>query len=155
VRKVTDDKRLIELTADIVSAHASNNQVPVGDVGRLIQLVHAGLSGLATGTVGAPANKTPATSIRSSIKPDHLVCLECGRNQKMLKLHLRTAHALTPEQYRQDFQLPIMYPMIAADYANHRRELAKSIGRGRNRAGQAQPKRGASNGKGGSDQSGE
>jgi predicted transcriptional regulator len=123
---------LITLTADIVSAHVSNNNVGVGDLGNLIQSVHASLQGLgAPEVMSEPEPKKALVSIRASIKPDYLVCMECGSRQKMLKRHLTTAHGMTPGQYRGDYGLPDTYPMVAPNYSEQRRALAHSIGLGR------------------------
>jgi predicted transcriptional regulator len=125
-----DKEALIEITSEIVSAHVSNNEVKVGEMGGLVQQVHAALSMLGQGAE-APVEKLPVVSVRASIRPDHLVCMECGARQKMLKRHLQAAHQMTPDQYRQDYGLPSTYPMVAAEYAERRRDLAKQIGLGR------------------------
>ena len=123
---------LITLTADIVSAHVSNNNVAVGDVSGLIQNVHGALAQLGQAAAPAPAEKQePAVSVRASIKPDYIVCLEDGKKLKMLKRHLMTHYALTPEQYRAKWNLPSDYPMVAPNYAEQRRDLAKKIGLGK------------------------
>ncbi len=121
---------LITLTADIVTAHVANNNVEVADLPSLIQNVHGALAGLGTGSV-AEAQPEPAVSVRSSVKPGHIVCLECGKKMKMLKRHLSTDHGLSIDDYRARFNLPADYPMVAPDYAEKRRELAKKIGLGR------------------------
>ena len=122
---------LITLTADIVAAHVSNNSVAVSDLPVLIANVHGALSGLG-GTAPAPEVKQePAVSVRSSIKPDYIVCLEDGKKLKMLKRYLRTNYDMSPEEYRQRWDLPSDYPMVAPNYAEKRRELAKQIGLGR------------------------
>jgi predicted transcriptional regulator len=129
-----NNEDLVTLTADIVSAHVSNNNVPISDVPSLVQRVHEALASL--GTAEAPAEeakKTPAVSPRASVKPDYLVCLECGRKHRTLKRHLMTAHNLTPPQYRADYGLPATYPMAAPNYAEMRRDMAKKIGLGRKR----------------------
>jgi predicted transcriptional regulator len=124
---------LLTLTADIVAAHVSNNSVAVNDLPNLIQNVHSALSGI-SGTPAAPeARPEPKASIRSSVKPDYVVCLDCGKRQKMLKRHLMTNHAMTPDQYRQRWGLSSDYPMVAPNYAEQRRTLAKSIGLGTKR----------------------
>jgi predicted transcriptional regulator len=124
---------LVALTADIVSAHVSNNSVAVNDLPQLIQNVHSALAGLGQ-TQEEPAPKQePAVSIRSSIKPDFVVCLEDGLKMKMLKRHLMTDHGLTPDQYRQKWGLGPDYPMVAPNYAEQRRDLAKKIGLGTKR----------------------
>ena len=124
---------LITLTADIVSAHVSNNSVAVNDLPVLIQNVHNALSEL-TGSKDEPAPKPePAVSIRSSIKPDYIVCLEDGKKLKMLKRHLMTHYQMTPDEYRQKWGLNADYPMVAPNYAEQRRTLAKKIGLGTKR----------------------
>lgn len=125
-----DNALLVELTADIVSAHVANNTVEVGEIGTLVQQVHEVLAGLGK-EEPAPEQKVGAVSIRASIKPDHIVCLECGAKQKTLKKHLQSAHGMSPEDYRRDYGLPRDYPLIAPDYAETRRALAKKIGLGR------------------------
>ena len=124
---------LLTLTADIVAAHVSNNSVAVNDLPNLIQNVHAALTGIA-GNAGAPEPKPePKVSIRSSVKPDYIVCLEDGKKLKMLKRHLMTHYSMTPDQYRQKWGLAADYPMVAPNYAEQRRTLAKSIGLGTKR----------------------
>lgn len=122
---------LITLTSDIVAAHVSNNSVSVDDVPSLITNVFGALSSLGQAAAAPEKAPEPAVSIRSSIKPDHIVCLEDGKKLKMLKRHLMTHYNLTPEQYRQRWNLPADYPMVAPNYAEKRRELAKKIGLGR------------------------
>lgn len=121
---------LITLTADIVSAHVSNNSVAVSDLPQLIQNVHEALSGLGEQTEQPQAKQEPAVSIRSSVKPDYIVCLEDGKKLKMLKRHLMTHYQMTPEEYRQKWNLNADYPMVAPNYAEQRRSLAKQIGLG-------------------------
>lgn len=125
-----DNELLISLTADIVVAHVSNNDVEDADLPTLITNVHFALANLGHAQV-APARPEPAVSIRASIKPDHLVCLEDGKKLKMLKRYLRTNYNLSPEEYRARWGLPDSYPMVAPDYSDKRRELAKSLGLGR------------------------
>lgn len=122
---------LITLTSDIVAAHVSNNSVSVGDLPALISNVYNALSGLGQSTPVVETPPEPAVSIRSSVKPDHIVCLEDGKKLKMLKRHLMTHYNLTPDQYRARWNLPADYPMVAPNYAEKRRELAKKIGLGR------------------------
>ena len=126
----TGNETLITLTSDIVAAHVSNNNVTVEDVPTLIQNVYGALAGLgaAPQVVEKPE---PAVSIRSSVKNDHIVCLEDGKKMKMLKRHLMTDHGLTPAEYRARWSLAADYPMVAPDYAEKRRVLAKQIGLGR------------------------
>ncbi|OYX66964.1 MAG: transcriptional regulator [Sphingomonadales bacterium 32-64-17] len=121
---------LITLAADIVTAHVANNSVEVSDVPVLIETVYGALAKLGGETV-EEAKPEPAVSIRASIKPDYLICLEDGKKMKMLKRHLKTAYDMTPEEYRERWNLPADYPMVAPNYAETRRELAKKIGLGR------------------------
>ena len=123
---------LLTLTADIVAAHVSNNSVAVNDLPNLIQNVHAALSGITHSSTPEPKPE-PKVSIRSSVKSDAIACLECGKRQKMLKRHLMTNHQMTPADYRQKWSLSSDYPMVAPDYAEQRRTLAKSIGLGTKR----------------------
>jgi predicted transcriptional regulator len=121
---------LLTLTADIVAAHVSNNSVAVNDLPGLIQNVHSALTGI-SGASSAPEPKPePKVSIRSSIKPDYIVCLEDGKRLKMLKRHLMTHYNLTPDQYRQKWGLSADYPMVAPNYAVARSQLAKKMGLG-------------------------
>src|SRR5512134_1744474 len=112
-----NDDSLITLTADIVSAHVSNNSVAVNDLPTLIQNVHQALSALGSTRQEPEAKQEPAVSIRSSIKPDYIVCLEDGKKLKMLKRHLMTHYQMTPDQYRQKWGLNADYPMVAPNYA--------------------------------------
>ena len=124
---------LLTLTADIVAAHVSNNSVAVNDLPNLIQNVHAALSGISHSASAQEPRPEPKVSIRSSVKQDAIACLECGKRQKMLKRHLMTNHQMTPADYRQKWSLSPDYPMVAPDYAEQRRTLAKSIGLGTKR----------------------
>jgi predicted transcriptional regulator len=124
---------LLTLTADIVAAHVSNNSVAVNDLPNLIQNVHAALTGISQSSAAPEAKPEPKVSIRSSVKPDYIVCLEDGKRLKMLKRHLMTHYNLTPDQYRQKWGLSADYPMVAPNYAEQRRTLAKSIGLGTKR----------------------
>lgn len=124
---------LITLTSDIVAAHVSNNSVAVSDVSALIQNVFTALSGLNTPAAVPEAKPEPAVSIRSSIKPDFIICLEDGKKLKMLKRHLMTHYQMTPDDYRAKWGLPADYPMVAPNYAEQRRSLAKKIGLGTKR----------------------
>ncbi|WP_066799965.1 MucR family transcriptional regulator [Sphingomonas soli] len=124
---------LVTLTADIVAAHVSNNSVAVSDLPVLIQNVHGALSALGTAPAEPEVKQEPAVSIRSSVKPDFIVCLEDGKKLKMLKRHLMTHYQMTPDQYRAKWNLPADYPMVAPNYAEQRRTLAKKIGLGTKR----------------------
>ena len=124
---------LLTLTADIVAAHVSNNSVAVNDLPQLIQNVHSALTGISGSRAAPEARPEPKVSIRASIRPDYIVCLEDGKKQKMLKRHLMTNHGMTPDEYRQKWGLAADYPMVAPNYAEQRRTLAKSIGLGTKR----------------------
>lgn len=124
---------LVTLTADIVSAHVSNNSVSVGDVSTLISSVYAALTGLASPVEAPAVVQEPAVSVRASVKPDYIVCLEDGKKLKMLKRYLMTTYQMTPADYRTKWNLPSDYPMVAPNYAAQRKELAHKIGLGRKR----------------------
>ncbi|MFV0623883.1 MucR family transcriptional regulator [Sphingomonas sp. ac-8] len=124
---------LIAYTADIVAAHVSNNSVSLDDLPSLIQNVHGALTTLGGAGAEPEVKQEPAVPIRSSVKPDFIVCLEDGKKLKMLKRHLMTHYQMTPEQYRAKWGLPLDYPMVAPNYAEQRRSLAKAIGLGTNR----------------------
>ena len=135
-----NDATLITLTADIVAAHVSNNSVGVNDLPQLISNVHGALATL-TGTSAVPEiRQEPKVSVRASIKPDYIVCLEDGKRLKMLKRHLMTHYQMTPDQYRRKWGLNTDYPMVAPNYAEQRRALAKSIGLGTKRRKTAKAK---------------
>lgn len=122
---------LITLTSDIVAAHVSNNNVEVDDVPSLISNVYGALAALGQDGTAEEELPDPAVSIRSSVKKDHIVCLDCGKKMKMLKRHLMTEHGLTIDEYRARWNLGADYPMVAPNYAETRRDLAKKIGLGR------------------------
>ena len=127
----TDNQELITLTADIVAAHVSNNSVPTAEVGSLIQSVFGALQGIGTPQPEPQAEKPKgAVSMRASIKPEHLVSMIDGKPYKMLRRHI-AQHGYSPESYREAFNLPRDYPMVAANYAEQRRALAHKIGLGR------------------------
>lgn len=131
---------LITLTSDIVAAHLSNNNVDVDQVPGLITNVYGALSGLGEPEAEQEVRPEPAVSIRASVKPDYIVCLEDGKKLKMLKRYLRTNYDMTPEEYRARWGLPSDYPMVAPNYAEKRRDLAKKIGLGR-KPGAGRPRR--------------
>ncbi len=128
-----NDDTLITLTADIVAAHVSNNSVAVNDLPQLIANVHGALATLGGAGSAPEVRPEPKVPIRSSIKPDYIVCLEDGKRLKMLKRHLMTHYQMTPDQYRQKWGLNSDYPMVAPNYAEQRRKLAKAIGLGTKR----------------------
>ncbi|MBO6518744.1 MAG: MucR family transcriptional regulator [Rhodospirillales bacterium] len=121
---------LLELTSEIVSAHASNNTVAANDLPNIIKDVYSTLQNLGSET--PPAERPqPAVPVKKSITPDYIVCLEDGKKLKMLKRHLKTSYNMTPEEYRERWGLPVDYPMVAPNYAKKRSSLAKKIGLGR------------------------
>jgi len=127
----SDSSDMIAWTADIVASHVQNNSVAISDLPILIKTVHDSLAGLGGEN---PAEKPqPAVSIRRSITPDFIICLEDGRKLKMLKRHWSTAYGMTPEEYREKWGLPADYPMVAPNYAKQRSSLAKKIGLGKRR----------------------
>ena len=124
----------IELTAEIVSAYVSNNTVSAGDIPGLINQVHAALSKVSgKSTEGSAEPLKPAISVKKSITPEYIVCLEDGKKFKSLKRHLRTQYNMTPEQYREKWGLNADYPMVAPNYAAARSQLAKQMGLGQQR----------------------
>jgi len=120
---------VLGLTAQIVSAHVSNNPVAADSLPSLIQDVYRTLAGIGREPV-QPERPQPAVAIKKSVFADHIVCLEDGKKLKMLKRHLKTAYNMTPEQYRERWGLAPDYPMVAPAYARHRSSLAKKIGLG-------------------------
>jgi predicted transcriptional regulator len=125
--------RLAEITAGIVSAFVSNNQVPRSELANLIGSVHQSLAGIGEPTELVTQALTPAVPIKKSVHNDYIVCLEDGKKFKSLKRHLGVHYNLTPDEYRQKWGLPRDYPMVAPSYAAARSELAKSMGLGRKR----------------------
>jgi predicted transcriptional regulator len=124
----------IQLTAEIVSAYVSNNSVPAGDLSALISQVHSALARVSSGQGDLSTEPLkPAISVKKSITPEHIVCLEDGKKFKSLKRHLRTQYNMTPEQYREKWALPADYPMVAPNYAAARSQLAKQMGLGQQR----------------------
>jgi predicted transcriptional regulator len=129
------DLRLLGLTAQIVSAHASNSTLEANALPGVIRQVYKTLATVTEKPAPAPAEKPqPAVPIRKSVFPDYIVCLEDGKQLKMLKRHLATSYNMTPEQYRQKWGLDASYPMVAPNYAERRSSLAKQIGLGTHRA---------------------
>jgi len=123
---------LVELTVDIVAAHVSSNTLALSEIPRLIESVHKALKTAKTASENPPDAETmPAISARSSVKSDHILCMECGKKKVMLRRHLRSAHSMTPDQYRTKFGLLASYPMSAPQESKRRRDMARSIGLGR------------------------
>jgi predicted transcriptional regulator len=128
------DDILIQLTADIVSAHVSNNTVGPDKLAGLIERVFTALSNVATPIAATPAKQEPAVSVRASVKPDYIVCLEDGMKMKTLKRHIQTAHGMTPAEYRSKWDLPGDYPLVASNYSEKRRQVSLALGLGRKKA---------------------
>jgi predicted transcriptional regulator len=140
---MADTEMLVALTADIVAAHVRNNSVAISDIAGLIGSVHASLSGLGQKAEPEPQpEQKPAVSIRASIKPDYLVCLEDGKQLTMLKRYLMVNFGMTPDDYRAKWNLPKDYPMVSPNYAERRSVLAKQIGLGAN--GRGRPRKASS-----------
>jgi predicted transcriptional regulator len=126
--------QFIELATDIVSAYVSNNSVGAGELSTLIKDVYGALSRVKTGEAAAPVEAAkPAVPVKKSITPDYIICLEDGKQFKSLKRHLRTQYSLSPEQYREKWNLAADYPMVAPNYAAARSKLAKQMGLGQQR----------------------
>ena len=123
---------LLQLTADIVTAHVAHNAVKAEDLPELIAGVYRALSRGGQAAV-AETKQEPAVPVKRSVSPGHIFCLEDGQPHQMLKRHLMTAHGMTPDEYRKKWGLPETYPMVAPDYAARRSVLAKAIGLGRKR----------------------
>ena len=128
----TQSSELVSLTAEIVSSFVMHNSVQKDDLGVIIQSVHGALASVANGTgaVAAEPEKVPAVSLKKSITPDYIICLDDGRKFKSLKRHLNSL-GMTPAEYRAKWNLPADYPMVAPNYAKQRSELAKTMGLGR------------------------
>lgn len=130
----THAKGFVDLTASIVSAYVSNNATTAAEIPGLISQIHAALLRVSNGgSEAALETAKPAVSVKKSMTPDYLVCLEDGKRFKSLKRHLRTQYNMTPEQYREKWGLPSDYPMVAPNYAVARSQLAKKMGLGQQR----------------------
>jgi predicted transcriptional regulator len=126
--------KIIELTANIVAAYVGNNAVASADIPALINQVHSALTRVVSSpSDGGAEPLKPAVSVKKSITPEYIVCLEDGKKFKSLKRHLRTQYNMTPEQYRDKWDLPVDYPMVAPNYAAARSQLAKQMGLGQQR----------------------
>ena len=127
-------ENLLQLTAEVVAAHVSNNDVPRSELPKLIQTVFTAPSEADQPVAPEPLKQQSAVSIRASVKPDYLVCLEDGKRLTMLKRYLNTNYNMSPKDYRAKWGLPADYPMVAPNYAEKRRKLAIGIGLGRRAA---------------------
>ena len=123
-------RELSSLTSQIVAAYVSNNTVPLNQLPALIRQVHDALATVGTAAEPVGEKLQPAVPVRKSVTPDYIICLEDGKRLKMLKRHLKTAFNMTPEEYRERWDLPTDYPMVAPNYARQRSRLAKTIGLG-------------------------
>ena len=130
-QKEVSHEYLLELTTDIVSSHVSNNLIQINEISALIDSVYTTLSNVQSTSGRASNNQEPFVPVKKSITPDYLICLEDGKKLKMLKRYLKTAHSMTPDQYRKKWGLPNDYPMVAPNYAKTRSKLAKDIGLGK------------------------
>ena len=130
MRDSATEKQLLELTANIVSAHVANNATQTDALPGLIKAVYASLAGIGV-EPEVPVRPEPAVAIKRSVFDDYIICLEDGKKLKMLKRHLASSYGLTPQGYRERWNLPPDYPMVAPNYAKHRSSLAKQIGLGR------------------------
>ena len=126
--------QLMEMTTDIVSSFVSKNKMAVTELSVLISQVHSALTAAVKGKSEAePVKREPAVPIKSSVKPDYIICLEDGKKFKSLKRHLKSSFGMTPDEYRKKWGLSYDYPMVAPAYAAKRSELAKSMGLGKMR----------------------
>lgn len=132
---VPEPADMLALTTRIVAAHVSRNALSIAEVPKLIGEVYRSLRGLGSSSTAAAADRPePAVAIKKSVTPEYIICLEDGRRLKMLKRHLMAAYNMTPAQYRERWELPPDYPMVAPAYAKHRSKLAKDIGLGKSRS---------------------
>ena len=120
----------LQQTTKIVAAFVGNNTVAAADLPNLIKSIYASLCSVSEPAPPPPERAAPAVTIKKSVTPSAIICLECGKSQSMMKRHIGTAHGLTVEEYKTKWALPSDYPMVAPEYAAHRSELAKKIGLG-------------------------
>jgi predicted transcriptional regulator len=131
----TNHTDLLNLTSEIVASYLTGNTVPASDIPALIERIYKTLANVNAPVGGLGERPQPAVSIKKSVTPDYIICLEDGKKLKMLKRHLRSAYGLTPEAYRERWGLSSDYPMVAPNYAEKRSRLAKNIGLGKRRRG--------------------
>jgi predicted transcriptional regulator len=125
------EDEILKMVTEIVSAYVSKNPVAPGDLPVIIRNVHATLGGMTNAEAAARTQRSPAVPVKKSVTPDYIVCLEDGKKLKMLKRYLRSRYKLSPDEYRQRWNLPADYPMVAPNYAKRRSDFAKKIGLGR------------------------
>ena len=139
--QTVESNDLLRMSVEIVSAYVSNNSIAATQVPDVINTVYGALSSINGQPVSESAEtQKPAISVRRSVNPDHIVCLEDGKKLKMLKRHLRAAYGMSPDEYRAKWGLPADYPMVAPNYAQQRSAFAKQIGLGRKK-GEKVPRR--------------
>jgi predicted transcriptional regulator len=124
------ENRIIDLTAQIVSAHVATNTVALDQLSALIRSVHQALTTISQTAIESSQTE-PTVSARKSVFPDHILCLNCGQRFKVLKRHISTYHQMTPDEYRTEWGLPPSYPMVAAEYSVTRSKVALASGLGR------------------------
>lgn len=127
----TNPLELLPLVTNIVSAHVTNNSVPVGELPQLIRDVYLALSTISVPPAAAPERPAPAVPVKKSVTPDYIICLEDGKKLKMLKRYLRSTYGMSPDEYRTKWALPPDYPMVAPKYAEQRSAIARRTGLGR------------------------
>jgi predicted transcriptional regulator len=125
------EDEILRMVTEIVSAYVSKNPVAPGDLPVIIRNVHATLGGMGSGAEAVSSSRAPAVPVKKSVTPDYIVCLEDGKKLKMLKRYLRSRYKLSPDEYRQRWNLPPDYPMVAPNYAKRRSDFAKKIGLGK------------------------
>lgn len=130
-----DQTEILHMTTDIVSSYVSNHQLPSENIPEVISIVFQGLKAVLSGAHVTSEGKQPAVSISKSITPDYIICLEDGKQLKMMKRHLRSTYNMTPEEYRRRWNLPPNYPMVAPNYAKVRSKYAREIGLGKSGGG--------------------
>ena len=140
-RHEVDASETLHLATDIVAAFVSNNSVTADKLPGLLQEIHDAVKALARGGTASAGSQEPAVSIKKSITPDYIICLEDGKKLKMLKRYLRTQYGMSPEDYRRKWGLPADYPMVAPNYAKRRSQFAKDIGLGTARVGSGRKKK--------------
>lgn len=135
-----DEQQIFDATIDLALTYITQNQVAFSQLGDVIRHAEAGVRSIGQPAEPTPAELIPAAAIKRSVKPDHIICLECGTSHKMLKRHLSAAHGMTPAEYRARWGLPASYPMVAPNYAEKRREIAKASGLGTGSHARRKPK---------------
>jgi len=141
-REELPEDQTLRMAVDIVTAYLSNNPLPAATIPDLIATVHGALANIGRPSDDAPqTNRKPAVAVRKSVTPDYIVCLEDGKQLKMLKRYLRSNYGMTPAEYRTKWGLPVDYPMVAPNYAKQRSEFAKQIGLGRSAKRKTTPRR--------------